>query len=110
VAAAAKFAVKAISIVIGIPIGIATRKAIDRAWHVARPDNPPRKPSEEGVRLTDAIAWGALSAAAIVGADLLTRRGAEATYQAITGNPPPPGKQAKASKKLEKAMEKSNKE
>jgi hypothetical protein len=110
VAAAAKFGVKTISILIGIPIGIATRKAIDQVWRAARPDNPPRKPSEEGVRVSDAIAWGALSAAAIVGADLLTRRSAEVTYQAITGNAPPPGKQAKPSKKVERAKKKAIKD
>jgi len=106
-AAAAKISIKAMSMVIGIPVGIATRKVLERAWTLARPANPPRKPSEREVRWSDAIAWGALSAAGIVVADLVTRRGAEAAYKAITGNEPPPTKAGKAPKKLVKASEKS---
>jgi hypothetical protein len=106
-AVGAKIGMKVISIAVGIPVGIATRKAVEQAWHVARPDDPPRKPAENNVRWSDAIAWGALSAVGIVVADLLTRRSTEAAYRAITGNEPPPGKASKGPKKLSKASEKS---
>jgi hypothetical protein len=106
-AAGAKIGIKVLSLVLGIPVGIATRKTVEKVWAVARPDDPPRRTSEPGVDWADAIAWAALSGVGIVVADLLTRRGAAVAFQAITGSPPPPTKPSKASKKLEKASEKS---
>jgi len=106
-AAAAKITMKAMSLVIGIPVGIATKKAVEQVWALARPEHPPRKASENDVRWSDAVAWAALSAVGIVVADLATRRGTEAAYRAITGNEPPAGKPGKAPKKLAKASEKS---
>ena len=106
-AVAAKVTIKAMSIVIGIPVGIATKKVVERVWTAARPEQPPRKATESDVRWDDAIAWAALSAIGIVVADLVTRRSAEAAYRAITGNEPPAGKPDKAAKKLAKASEKS---
>jgi len=108
-AVAAKVTIKAMSIVIGIPVSIATKKAVERVWSAARPEQPPRKATESGVRWDDAIAWGALSAISIVVADLVTRRSAEAAYRALTGNEPPvkADKAGKAAKKLAKASEKS---
>ena len=106
-AVAAKVTIKAMSIVIGIPVSIATKKAVERVWSAARPEQPPRKATESGVRWDDAIAWGALSAISIVVADLVTRRSAEAAYRAITGNQPPAGKPDKGAKTLAKASEKS---
>lgn len=103
----ARIGVKVIGMVIGIPVSIATRKLIEGAWHAARPDDPPRKPSEQGVRWVDAIAWGAVSAAGVVVADLVTRRGAEATYRVVTGNEPPPPKESKAEKKAVKSRQKA---
>jgi uncharacterized protein DUF4235 len=106
-AAGAKIGIKTMTIVIGIPVGIVTKKLVEKAWVLARPDDPPRKPSESDVHWVDAIAWGALSAAGIVVADLLTRRSAEAAYRAITGSEPPPAKPHKSAKALAKASQKS---
>jgi len=106
-AVAAKVTIKAMSIVIGIPVGIATKKVVERVWSAARPEQPPRKATESGVRWDDAIAWAALSAIGIVVADLVTRRSAEAAYRAITGNEPPAGKPDKGAMTLAKASEKS---
>ncbi|MDT5222089.1 MAG: hypothetical protein QOF15_4194, partial [Mycobacterium sp.] len=49
-AVGAKVGMKLISVVIGIPVGIASKKAVERAWLAARPQDPPRKPSEPDVR------------------------------------------------------------
>jgi hypothetical protein len=106
-AAAAKIGVKAMNIVIGIPVGILTKKLVERVWVTARPDDPPRKASEADVRWGDAVAWAALSAVGIVVADLVTRRSAAAAFTAITGAEPPPSKPDRASKKLAKASAKS---
>jgi hypothetical protein len=88
-AVGAKIGMKAISVIIGIPIGIATKKAVERAWLAARPQDPPRKPSEPDVRWADALGWAALSAAGVVVTELVTQRSAKAAYKAITGNEPP---------------------
>jgi hypothetical protein len=72
---AGKLVMKLLTIAIGIPVGIVSKKAIDGLWSGARSDAP-RKPSEPGVRWRDAIGWAALSAAGMVVADLLTRKGA----------------------------------
>src|SRR4051794_9153831 len=94
-AVGAKLGVKAISVVIGIPIGIVSKKVVERTWLTARPGDPPRKPSEPGVRWTDALGWAALSAAGIVLAELITQTGAKATFKAITGSEPPRAKTVK---------------
>jgi hypothetical protein len=107
-AVGAKIGMKAISVVIGIPVGIVTKKLVERAWIAARPEDPPRKPSEPEVRWTDALGWAALSAAGVVVAELVTQRSAKATFKALTGNEPPTqpikdendGKNKKAKKKV----------
>jgi hypothetical protein len=91
-AVAAKLGIKTMSVVIGIPVGIASKKLVERAWLAFRPEDPPRKPSEPDVRWVDALGWAALSAAGIVLAELITQRSAKAAYSAITGNEPPRGK------------------
>jgi hypothetical protein len=106
-AAAAKIGIKLMTVVIGIPVGMVTKKVVERVWLAARPDNPPRKPSDSGVQWADALGWATLSAAGIVVADLLTRRSAEAAFKALTGSEPPPAKPSKDRKKLGKASEKS---
>lgn len=107
-AAGAKIGMKLMSFVIGIPVGIATKKVVEKAWLAARPEDPPRKPSEIDVRWGDAVAWATLSAAGIVIAELITRRGTEAAYKAITGSEPPPAKPGKHAKRLAKVSKKAS--
>jgi hypothetical protein len=104
-AVGAKIGMKAISVVIGIPVGIVTKKLVERAWITARPEDPPRKPSEPQVRWSDALGWAALSAAGVVVTELVTQRGAKATFKALTGNEPPaqPVKDERKAKKKAKA-------
>jgi len=91
-AVAGQIGIKVMSVIIGIPIGIASKKAVERAWLAIRPDDPPRRPSEPDVRWTDALGWAALSAAGIVVAELITQTSAKAVFKAITGNEPPRAK------------------
>jgi hypothetical protein len=101
-----KLGMKVTTIIVGIPVGIVTKKAVEHAWAALRPNDPPRKPTEAGVRWGDAISWAALSAAGVVAADLLTRRGAESAWRALMGTEPPAPKTSKAQKKLEAAQQK----
>ena len=103
--AAGRLVMKVMTIAVGIPVGIATKKLVDQAWATARSSETPRKPSDAGVRWGDAISWGALSAAGVVIADLVTRKGAEEVWRTLVGTEPPPPKTTKAQKKLEKATD-----
>lgn len=105
-AAGASIGMKLIGIVVSIPVGIVTKKVVGRVWLAARPDDPPRKPSDRDVRIADAIGWAALTASSVVARELITRRSSEAAFRAITGNEPPPPKKTRAEKKLEKAADK----
>ena len=87
--AAGKVGIKVMTVVIGIPISIATRKAIRKIWDSTRGGDTPRKPSEPGVQWSDAVIWAALSGAGVVIADLISRRTAEGAYRALSGNQPP---------------------
>lgn len=98
---AGKVTMKVLTVAVGIPVGIAARKAVERIWVAAGPDRP-RHAADEGVRWTDAISWAALSALGMVVADLVTRKGAEEVYRTLVGAKPPLGK-PKASKKVGKA-------
>jgi hypothetical protein len=86
---AGKIVMKLFTIGIGIPVGIVTKKAVEGIWSRARSSETPRTPSQAGVRWTDAIGWAALSAAGMVVADLLTRRGAEEAWRTLIGTEPP---------------------
>ncbi len=103
-----RLGMKIMTIAVGIPVGIVTKKVVERAWLAARPGDPPRKPSEAGVHWKDAIAWAALSSAGVVAADLITRRGAESAWRAILGTEPPPPKTTRAEKNLEQATERTS--
>ena len=103
---AGRITMKLMSVAVGIPVGIVTKKLVEQAWATARPADAPRKASEPGVRWGDAITWAALSAVGVVVADLVTRRGAEEVWRTLIGTEPPPPKTTKAEKKLEKAAEK----
>ncbi|MDT4938836.1 MAG: hypothetical protein QOG80_2507 [Pseudonocardiales bacterium] len=103
---AGRLAMKVLTIAVGIPVGIATKKAVEATWSTTRSSDRPRKPKETGVRWTDAVGWAALSAAGVVAAELITRRGAEEVWRIVLGTEPPPPKTSKAEKKLERAAEK----
>jgi hypothetical protein len=77
------------TIAVGIPIGIAAKKGVERAWLAARPDDPPHRPKDPNARIGDALGWAALSAVGIAATQLLTRRWATAVWRALTGAEPP---------------------
>lgn len=107
---AGKIGMRALMIVVGIPVGIVTRNAVVRIWAAARPDGPPHDPKQADVKWGDAIGYAALSAAGVVAAELLTRKGAEQTWRVITGSEPPPPPPTRAEKKLAKAEQKAGKD
>jgi hypothetical protein len=86
---AGKLGMKVLTIAVGIPVGIAAKKAVDATWSALRPEGTPRKPKDPDVRWQDAVGWAVLSAVGVVAADLITRRGAEGVWRLVLGTEPP---------------------
>ena len=87
---------KITTIAIGIPVGIAAKKGVDRAWAAARPDKPPRAAKDPDVSWGDALGWAALSAVGVAVAELVTMKGASTIWRSLVGAEPPPVKKAEA--------------
>jgi hypothetical protein len=104
--AAGKVSVKVLTMVIGIPVGIVTRKVTEKAFAAARPDAEYREAKDAGVDWKDALAWAAISGVGFAAAELVTRRGAQEVYAVITGNEPP----EQLSKAQKKALKKKQKQ
>jgi Protein of unknown function (DUF4235) len=107
---AGRLTMKIMTGVVGIPVGIATKKLVERVWAKARPADAPRKPGERGVKWGDAVGWAALSAAGVVVTNLVARKGAEELWRTVIGVEPPPRSLTKDEKKLAKRERKSAKE
>lgn len=103
-----KIGMKVLTIAIGIPAGIATKKLVAHIWVTARPQDPPHTPKQRDARWADAIGYAALAAAGAVAAKLATRKGAETTWRTLTGLEPPPPAATRAEKKLAKAAEQAD--
>jgi hypothetical protein len=99
---AGRLTMKIMTVVVSIPVGIATKKAVDKLWATARPADAPRKPGERGVKWADAVGWAALSAAGIVVTNLVARKGAEELWRTVVGGEPPPRSLTKDEKKQAK--------
>jgi hypothetical protein len=87
---------KITTIAIGIPVGIAVRKALERAWTTARPNRPPSAAGDPDGSWGDALVWAALSAIGVAVAQLVTVKGASTVWRKLIGADPPPVARAKA--------------
>jgi hypothetical protein len=94
---------KITTIAVGIPVGIAARKGVERAWVAAHPDHPPRGPQDPRVAWRDALSWAALSGAGAALAQLVTMTGASTVWRKLLGADPPPIAKAKAKATAEHA-------
>ena len=104
--AASKLTMKVLTVLIGIPVGKATKKAVNAAFAATKGDESTRDPQSARVRWVDALGWAALSAVGVTLAQLATRKGAEHAFRAVTGTPPPPPEPTKTEKKAIKAAAK----
>ena len=98
----AKITMKIMTMAVGIPVGIVTRKAVEKIWIAAGPDRP-RTADEDGVQWMDAIAWAALTAIGMAAADLVTRKAAGEVWRTLVGTEPPQTIKPKASKRVSAA-------
>ena len=92
-----------VTVAIGIPVGIVAKKAVERAWLAARPDDPPRRAKDPNTRFADALGWAALSAVGVAATQLITRRWATALWRALTGAEPPVSSGARDQQKADPA-------
>ena len=104
-----KITMKILTMVIAIPVGKATTKAVNAVWATKGGTESNRDPNSAAARWGDAIGWAALSAASVTLAQLVTRKGAEHSFRAIMGTQPPAPDPTKAEKKVLKAQEKAAK-
>ena len=86
---AGKLGWKVITMVFAIPISIAVRKAIEKVWIKARPEDPPRDPASPGTSWLDALAWAAVSGIGVAAGRVLASRGAAKAWRGLTGSEPP---------------------
>ena len=98
----AKITMKVLTMAVGIPVGIVTRKAVEKVWIAAGPDRP-RTAADEGVQWSDAIAWAALTGIGMAVADLVTRKGAAELWRTLAGSEPPNSITPKASRRVSAA-------
>ncbi len=91
-----KLGLRIVTLVVGIPLGIASKKLVEKIWTAARPDDPPRAPSDPDASWADALSWAALSAVGVALAQLLTGRAAASAWRSLTGAEPPAKKQSPA--------------
>jgi hypothetical protein len=98
----AKIVMKIMTIGVGIPVGIASRKFVEKVWVATGPDRP-YKTKHEGVQWMDAISWAALTAVTMAAADLINRKGAEEVYYTLIGEKPPVTARPHASRQVRRA-------
>ena len=77
------------TIAVGIPVGIAAKKTIEKAWTTVRPGNPPRMARDPDASWGDALAWAALSGLGVAIAQLVTTKSAASLWRRLVGAEPP---------------------
>ena len=105
--AAGKLTMKVLMVLVGIPVGKATKKAVNTAFAATKGTESTRDPKSASARWADALSWAAISAIGVAFAQLATRKGAEHAYRAVMGTQPPPPDPTKAEKKAIKAAAKA---
>jgi hypothetical protein len=64
-------------------------RGLDQGWRAWKDEDPPS--FQRGDNWSKALAWTALSAAAVAAAELVARRGAHLGLRQLTGKRPPAG-------------------
>src|SRR6188472_3557134 len=67
---------------------IVARKLVDRSWHVATGNTPPKNPESPDVTMAEALAWAVASGVAVGVARMLATRKAAEYYRRSTGHLP----------------------
>ncbi|MBV9594386.1 MAG: DUF4235 domain-containing protein [Actinobacteria bacterium] len=89
-------AFKLISLAVRIPVGIATRKAVEKVWLGIRPGDPSHDPRDPDASWGDAIGWALVSALGVAVAELVTTKGASEVWRTVVGTEPPSKREPRA--------------
>ena len=65
------------------------RKGLDRGWQIATRRKPPQNPADPDVQLWEAVAWSAVTGAAVALARMFAQRRAANYYVRSAGHLPP---------------------
>lgn len=87
--AASRLGFKLVAAAVAIPVGRAVTKATTSAWVKARPGAGNVNPKDVDVNWTDALVWAGLTGVGAAVAQLVTTKGADTVWRAITGSPSP---------------------
>ncbi len=90
-----RIAFKIVAALVAIPVGRLVTKGTTKAWATARPDDPPVDPKEVDTNWRDALIWAGLTGVGAAIAQLLTTKGADTVWRAMTGKPSPRPKRGK---------------
>ena len=71
--------------------GRLVERALDTGWRALKHEDPPEKPWHHDESWPRALAWTALSAAAVATAELVARRSAHLGLRQLTGKRVPAG-------------------
>jgi hypothetical protein len=81
-----------IAALVAIPVGRAVTKTTQAVWLRTHPDDPIKDPTKVEARWRDALVWATLTGLGSAVAQLLTTKGADTVWRAITGTPSPGSK------------------
>ena len=87
--AVSRLGFKLVAAAVAIPVGRAVTKATTTAWQKARPGAGVIDPKDVDVNWTDALVWAGLTGIGAAVAQLVTTKGADTVWRAITGTPSP---------------------
>jgi hypothetical protein len=93
---ASRLAFKILSSIVAIPVSKAIAKATGKVWMKARPENPPHNPKEVQTSWKDAFIFAGITGLGAAAAQVLTTKGADNVWRAMTGKPSPRPKLSKA--------------
>jgi hypothetical protein len=65
--------------------GRLVERGLETGWRAVRDEDPPERPWKRGESWPAALAWAAMSAAAVSAVELLARRGAHLGLRQLTG-------------------------
>jgi hypothetical protein len=87
--AAGRFAFKLVAMAVAIPVGRLVTKGTARLWVTVRPESPNVNPKDPDASWPDALIWAGLTGIGAGIAQLLTTKGADTIWRALTGRPSP---------------------
>jgi len=87
--AGSRFAFKLVAVAVAVPVGKVVTAASTKAWAAARPGRTPVNPRDADTHWKDVLIWASLSGLATGVSQLVTIKGADTIWRAMTGHPSP---------------------